>query len=173
MKKLKNGRFSRSIIFATLITTVLTCCVIGGFARYGTSLFGTDAVKVAKWDVSVDYSTAATNFTLEDVDGKRTAEYSFTVISESEVALSYDIVVTLPTALPNPDCVSFTIGGKSQSSISEGRIYTFLEVGEFDANGGSREHILKIEVTDFCYAVAQSGITVEVVARQASPQGGV
>ncbi len=167
MKKLKNGRFSRSIIFITIMITLLTCCVFGVFARYTTTISGTATLKVAKWDVSVEFTGEKTDFTLIDKDGQETAEYIFTVTNNSDVALTYDVVLTLPKKLP--EGITLEIGDSLLTKTNNDLTYTFSNVGIVDVGGKPNNHTLKIS-SDFKHnSIKIEGIKVSVIATQVAP----
>ncbi len=167
MKKLKTGRLGRSIIFSMLIILLLSCCVVGVFARYQTEITGTGLLQIAKFDISVDDLESPTEFTLLKGAEVASVDYSFSVTSDSEVSVSYDVVLTLSDALPNG--LSFKIGDLEPTS--EGLTYTFLNVGEFSASDGlkTNTHTLTITASVFDANVSLDSVNVKVVASQIAP----
>ncbi len=156
---------------AAIFAAILSCYAISATAAsYYSAKTGGSGVGIAKWDVSVEFM-GENDFTLIDSEGKRTAEYFFSVTSKSEVALSYEIVLTMPKAIP--DGLSFIIkdinDGDILPSISEdGLTYTFVNADDFrfSANGGKNEHTLEIS-TDFTHnSIALEDIEVRVIASQ-------
>ncbi len=158
-KKFNVWRLLKTLSFSTLITSFLCIYTFGVFARYGTSGWGADGARVAKFNVSVSVPEGQESISLST--GTPSATYSFTVKSGSEVAVEYDVVLKFPQILP--DGIKLTLDGKTPSV--QDTIYTFENVGTFSANGGEKVHTLTI-TSDLIYRVSQSGITVQVVARQ-------
>ncbi len=159
-KKFNIWRLLKALSFSTLITSFLCVYIVGVFARYGTSGWGADGARVAKFNVST-FVREGQESNLSLSTGTPSATYSFTVKSGSEVAVEYDVVLKFPQILP--DGIKLTLDGKTPSV--QDTIYTFENVGTFSANGGEKEHTLTI-TSDLIYRVSQSGITVQVVARQ-------
>ncbi len=153
-----------AFIFTTLIFSTT-------YAKFITEKSLHGSVHVAKWDVTANSNaTESPAFTLNNYsESNKTADYIFSVNSSSEVAVSYDVVITLQQALTE-NCVSFIMedmDGKSVTATTEdGKIYTFSNIGTFTADGGTRTHALTIQANDFTNRVNRSGITVKVVARQ-------
>lgn len=91
---------SYCLIIALLLTSVTS-------ARYLSSMSGSDNADVAKWVVDVKYdSLDKVEMERPSNDGPKEEKYSFYVKNfkgnvVSEVALQYDIIITLDNALPN------------------------------------------------------------------------
>ncbi len=145
--------------------TLMSAYLLSGvYAKFSATAFGEDSARVAKWDVSIEFTGEKSDFALVNKDGQKTAEYTFAVTSKSEVALSYDVIITLPEALP--DTVTFKIEDATLTKSDADRVYTFTNVGSFAADGGTNSHTLEI-TSDFMHdSIALKGITVDVVATQ-------
>ncbi len=156
------GKSKKPLLLILIIQLAILSCAFGGtYAKYTTSLTGTASARVAKFDISTLVSEGQENdfsFSTDDT----TATYSFTVMSDSEVAVEYDVVIICSETLPNS--ISLTLDGKSP--IVNGTTYTFETVGTFTAEGGENTHTLTIRIENFEYRVNQNGIVVQVVARQ-------
>ena len=134
------------VLFSTYLTG-------GLYARYTTSASGSDSARVARFEI-----TGGGNWTdsTENIDldlnffdpNKTSASLNFTISSASEVAVKYDVVITMPT-LPN-DCdyswLEIKLGDKSPSV--NGNVYTFSGVGTFAPNysGAPSEHTLTFAI---------------------------
>ena len=99
-----------------------------------------------------------------------TYTYSFSVLGESEVALSYDVVVKCGGSLP--DGVSLTLDGKDP--VYQNGAYVFLDAGTLEAgtNGSATAHQLEFFV-DHDVAKDQQlraglNATISVLAEQIS-----
>ncbi len=165
-------RKKRVGLLAMVVAILLGSFAIGATAaKFLSEWKGAGSISVAQWDVTAKFTGESTDFILADREGERTAEYPFTVTSKSQVALSYDVVITLPTALPNSAIIAFAIKDNDSKPKVSGNVYTFSDVGTFTAQGGTNEHILIITATDFWYAINQEGVEVEIVAEQVDPTG--
>lgn len=106
----------------------------GSFSGYLSSADGSDAARVAAGGITVNYTgntTIELNQPTDPDNQTETAEFSFSVSnSASEVAICYDLVLTLDEQLPNG--VTMTLDGKLCSGNSN-NTYTFFDVGEFEA----------------------------------------
>ncbi len=153
-------------------------------ARYYSELKGTGSVGIAKFSVTVgapisdggDLGMGETpKLTWYD---ETNAGYSFSVTSNSEVAVSYDVVVKMNKALPNGVALSINgideveIAASDPTVTTERVIYTFKNVGKFTADGGAKNHTLKISLGESFDRVNETGITVQVVAEQFTAEEG-
>ncbi len=102
MKIRKSGRLARCIIFITTITTLVTCCAIGVFAKYKSELSGRGKIGVAKWEVkllNVENPTMGFNSLGESVTTE-TVGYVFSIESKSEVTVECSVELTFNSAPP-------------------------------------------------------------------------
>lgn len=126
-----------------LVCTLLLTGV--SFARYTVTNSGDDTARAAAGQVTVDWADN-TNITLaaSSTDGAE-ASYTFSVSNNgSEVAIQYDVVVTMQEPLPQG--VTMKLDGESctKSDESTGEaVYEFSDVDIFEANGDrTNNHIL-------------------------------
>ncbi len=142
------------LLVATLLTTGIS------FARYSTSGPGSDNdARVAKWDVRVDFPDGEIELTEDTLEKK--AEYSFSVVNNSEVAVTYEINVTFNNPLPNG--ITMSIGETSVEGNGEQMTFSFPG-GILEANGSSLEHTFTIsavftELTETFYEEANISVT--------------
>ena len=159
--------------FVFYASMVLLCLVMisssmtgGLFARYTTSVTGSDSARVAKFDVSITDLTS-TNLSLNSFDqDKLSANTTFTVTSNSEVTVKYSLVVTFPSALPA--YLTLTLDGNSATTVS-GNTYTFTNVGSFaPGTGNSATHKMTFAVAPGLQAadVSMNNISVDVIFEQ-------
>lgn len=103
------------------------------FAGYVSRSNGSDSARVAKGVVTVSYDDR-TFMELErpEDDGVRTEQFKFYVSNgASEVAIRYDVVVTLDQALK--DGVTMQLDGMKGAVSDDKKTYTFSNVGIFEA----------------------------------------
>lgn len=115
-----------------LVCTLLLTGV--SFARYITTADGSDAARVAAGLVTVGYDESKTAIQLvrPSGDGVLTENYEFTVSNgSSEVAIQYDVVVTLNKALG--EGVTMTLDGQPGTETDGGKQYEFTNMGTFAA----------------------------------------
>lgn len=100
-------------LFAGAMATGVT------YSSYVTSFSGGDSAAVAKFDV--DITIDKENIT--SVQNEEKAQIPLTIANNSEVTVEYDVVVTLPKALPENDVtgnsVVCSVNGQ-QGSVSDG-----------------------------------------------------
>lgn len=115
-----------------LVCTLLLTGV--SLARYITTADGSDAARVASGLVTVSYGENTTQMEMvrPPDDGVLTEDFKFTVSNNSsEVAIRYDVVVTLDKALG--EGVTMTLDEKKGTKTDEGKQYEFANVGTFAA----------------------------------------
>lgn len=114
-----------------LVCTLLLTGV--SFARYITTASGSDAARVAAGLVTVDYDdTNEIKLVRPSTDGLLTENYKFTVSNgSSEVAIRYDVVVTLDKPLNSG--VTMTLDGQPGTETDGEKQYEFTNMGTFAA----------------------------------------
>ena len=146
----------------------------GLYARYVTTVSGSDTARVAKVSVGNTVITPDAGIRLNFYDPDMASDsLQFKVVSDSEVTMQYDVIVTLPAGgdyswmsvkLDNGDIVSV-----------EGNVITFSEVGEFSPNDDTMKehtHTLVFSIKkDFqgnlnSYSNIKGGLTITVHAEQ-------
>lgn len=119
------------------------------FSRYISSASGSDSARVAKGVVTVRYDDSTTvNLVRPSGDGLETEEFSFSVTNSiSEVAIQYDVVVTLDKPLGKG--VTVKLDGNAGNVKNEGKEYEFSNMGMFEAGvSTTKTHTLSF-VGDF------------------------
>ena len=116
------------VLFSTHLTT-------GLYARYTSEASSQDSARVAKFDVtnSVDMLTANIDLDFFNVT-KLTDDFKFTVGSNSEVAVTYDVVVTMPVGMAYYDWLELKLDGNSVTTVEE-NVFTFSNVNVLAAGG--------------------------------------
>lgn len=117
---------------------LLVCTLLltgGSLARYITTADGSDATRVASGLVTVSYDEHNTSFLMDapsNYSELQKSEFTFEVSNgTSEVAIRYDVVVTLDKALG--EGVTMTLDEESGAETDEGKQYEFANVGTFAA----------------------------------------
>lgn len=130
---------------------ILLCCMLfttylmgNLYARYTTTASGSDSARVAKFDVT-NSITQSVDLELDFFDAKKlSTSLSVAVASGSEVAVTYDVVVTLPTGI-DLSWLEIKLGEKSPTV--SGNTYTFSEVGKFAPNSNvTHTHTLTFSI---------------------------
>ncbi len=161
-KRIDFGYFVRSLLFVTLITTLLSWCTVGVFARYSTTVSGTATLRVAKFDVEITYPDAPPTFALT---ADEPGTYEFTVVNNSDVAVNGTVKVDF-TETP-PAGISLTVNG-TQTLSTDGVEKSFIfSDAAFDLNytndSTDDEKTVTLMVSaDASATVALSTITVSV-----------
>ncbi len=135
-KKMKRNvaKITKVITVALWVSCVLLSCMLfsGVWGRYFSQADGSDGGRVAKFDVSAAFTGSIADFTLSE-DAK-TVSYPFSVTSNSEVAVSYDVVLTLPSTLPSG--ISFSIGSATLTvSVANSYSATYARIDTANTPG--------------------------------------
>lgn len=146
------------LVFVMLSTSL----VAGRYARYSTTVTASDSARVAGYQISVS-SSSGNDITLST---ESPASYTFSVASASEVAVEYDLIITLPKALPGGVSLSLTQGETGIALTPENNTYTATKAGTFSAQGGAHEYTLTFTATQPVGADTLESISVRVDARQ-------
>lgn len=149
------------LLVATFLFTGVT------FSSYVTTASGGDSARVAAG--VLDVSSASPNISLGPENP--TAEYTFTVSNYkdgqcSEVAVQYDVTVTLDE--PLPEGVSIQLGSKTVNTTPQNKVYSFEGVGTLPAGTEySNPHTLSFSTTDSSALTATTlDVTITVHAEQ-------
>ena len=196
---MKKNKMKAPIIFyvAVLVIclTMISTSLSGGFfAKYVTQVQDTDEARVARYDVTVSDLTPD-SLVLDTYDpNKLSGNMDFTVTSNSEVAIKYSVIVTLPAPLPT-EYVRDTVTGelseepvpymfitlkdkgdtegttvRQQQVSDDNLVLTFADVGTFAPGSFSAAHSLVVEVfpgkhgTESTYTI--SNLKVRVLVEQ-------
>ncbi len=158
------------LYFACLLCclVVITTSMTGNiYAKFVASESAADSARVAKFDVSVSNTYGETPSEIKLATGATTASYSFTVTSNSEVAVKYDVVVSWTGEWPTNVTLALDDGSAVQPT---GTSHTFVDAGSFTVSDAgatnTKEHNLTLAATVFGEPVNLTGIQVDVVASQ-------
>lgn len=136
-KKQRLKRLPVHVYLAYLLVCTLLLTGVS-FSSYITSANGSDNARVAAGVVTVHYDDNTNNIemTRPSNDGVRTERFDFSVSNgASEVAIRYDVVVTLDQALKNG--VTMQLDGGTGAISDDKKTYTFSNAGTFAAGVGS------------------------------------
>ncbi len=169
-KKLEFRQLVQVLALLTLVTSLISCCMLGVFAEYKTSVSGTASVSVAKFDVEIK-DAPADSTTFELTEGGEGAEYPFTVVNHSDVSVNGTVRVDF-TAAPAAG-ITMTVG--EQSLNTDGTTTTFLfDQASFslsyanDTNTDEVQVTLKISAGSASQQNGLENITVSVEIVQAN-----
>ena len=129
--------FALVVLFAALLVSASGV----SFAKNFSSSTGGDNAQVSALIIDLRVSSSD-NLMIDCGQGITTAEYNFTVTNTkdgktSETSFKYDVIVTLPEALP--EGISITVDGKIGTASSDRKKVTIKDVGRFAA-GNSQTH---------------------------------
>lgn len=142
----KEKKSRRRLPLHVYLTYLLVCTFLltgVSFSRYISSASGSDSARVAKGMVTVRCDDDTTvNLVRQSDDGVETEDFSFSVTNSiSEVAIQYDVVVTLDKPLGNG--VTMNLDGNEGTKSEDGKEYKFSNMGMFEAGKShSSNHIL-------------------------------
>ena len=90
-KKISAGPLLLRIALVLLCMVAFSTSMLAGlYARYSTKADGEDSARVAKFNVAADWKDVTVVASSVQTNG----EYQFTVTNNSEVAITYDLVIT-------------------------------------------------------------------------------
>ena len=129
--------FALVVLFAALLVSASGV----SFAKNFSSSTGGDDAQVSALIIDLRVSSSD-NLMIDCGQGITTAEYNFTVTNTkdgktAETSFKYDVIVTLPEALP--EGISITVDGKIGTASSDRKKVTIKDVGRFAA-GNSQTH---------------------------------
>ena len=139
--------FALVILFATLLAAASGV----SFAKNLSSSSGGDNAQVSVLIMEVRGSSSD-NLKIDCSQGIMTAAYNFAVTNKkdgktAELSFKYDVIVSLPEALP--EGISITVDGTSGTLSSDRKTVTIADVGRFAAGKSqTREHTLVFSVVD-------------------------
>ena len=149
-------------MFLFLYILFLSFCVnTVTFGRYKNGVSGFGLISLARWNVSIDTSNNEGD-TLELIAGNDVPAYNLSVISNSDVSLRYDIVIT-----GVPSGVEVVFDGLTNYISDEGLI-TISDAGAFLASDLVHEHNHTLEFSaPLSSAVINScDINIQVIFNQ-------
>lgn len=148
--KMKNG--ARSVFALVIFFVVLLASASGvSFAKNLSSSTGGDNAQVSALLVDLRVNSSD-HLTIDCGQEIMTAEYNFTVTNTkdgktAETSFKYDVIVTLPEALP--EGISVAVDGKIGTASSDRKKVTIKDVGRFAAgNSQTHNHRLVFSVVD-------------------------
>ena len=160
--------FALVVLFAALLVSASGV----SFAKNFSSSTGGDNAQVSALIIDLRVSSSD-NLTIDCGQGITTAEYNFTVTNTkdgktAETSFRYDVIVTLPEALP--EGVSITVDGKIGTASSDRKTVTIKDVGRFAAgNSQTHNHSLVFSVVNEAFLSRDyvfANISVSVRAEQ-------
>ena len=155
-KKTTTGPLLLRIALILLCMTLFSTSMLSGlYAKYIAKNNGEDSARVAKFNVEAVGLSG--DITVDASAGKTNGEYKFTVTNNSEVAVSYDLVVTFDQALPAG--VSLTLQDYGLS-ISEGNTFTFSKIASLAPGMAGTEHTLTFQLDLNAFTEKVSGESV-------------
>lgn len=171
MKKKTNSSFMLplgAVLHYLLIASLLFTGVT--FAKFTSVSTGSDTAKVASFDVRTEYTDKDINITFADSENTASDSFPLTVISNSEVAVEYDIQLSWSSTLSSQIEINVGIDGGASQQISTSPI-VFSNIGEFAPTDTElrNEHNFNITVTKAdgsSEEITVPDITIEVIARQ-------
>ena len=128
------------------VGVMVLCCFLvsthftgGLYARYSTTAYGEDSARVAKFDATSNIATMATPIDLSFFDtSKFFCSFGFEVKSNSEVAVKYDVIVTMPPEVSSYEWleVSISLDGGVTETIKDpqANVFTFENVAQIAPN---------------------------------------
>lgn len=175
MENIRNKPAPRRLPLAVYLAFLLVAALAftgASAASYKTEASGSDSARVARFVVAAKPIVGQSESLTLDSENK-SATYKFTVSNNedgkvNETATQYDVVVTLPQALPNGVSLTLKKDNKEVShTTADNTKYTFKDVGTFPAGTEQTDNLtLTFTALDSAESGTISGIGIEVNARQ-------
>lgn len=148
-----------------LILVMMTTSIVSGrYARYTNSATVSDSARVAKYDVSVKAITG--DQIVLDPNSSNTVSYNFSVTSNSEVTVEYDLVIELRKELQAGISLSLVRGEEGISLTPSGNTYKAENAGTFSPQGGTHTYTLTFTATQPIGKDQLEDVAIRVNARQ-------
>lgn len=148
--KKRNGvKFAFALVILSAAIFAMACGV--SFAKNLSSSSGGDNARVSVLIMDARGSSSD-NLTIDCGQGVTKASYNLVVTNTkdgktAELSFKYDVIVSLPEALP--EGISITVDGTSGTLSSDRKTVTIADVGRFAAGKSqTREHTLVFSVVD-------------------------
>ena len=131
MRSRKSNRFlhiALLLLCAVLITAHMTS---GLYAKYRSGFSSFDGARVARFDVTSGFvGSVSEKVDLNFYDPKALSDWvHIAVTSQSEVTVSYDVIVTMPALASGYEWLSVTLDSKNPTSVDSATgVYTFSNV---------------------------------------------
>lgn len=142
--------------FVFKLVAVLLCLVLlvthlssKLYAKYTSRASGSDSARVAVWNVDASSNESGLVINCADasaVDQVMTDAYGLTVTNDSEVAVSYDLIVVFNQALA--DEITLTLDNNAiPDTTTDNKTFVFSNVGQLGVGSTSKDHTLTFSVT--------------------------
>lgn len=136
-KKTSIGPLIFRIALIVLCMTAFTTSMLSGlYARYTAKSNGEDSARVAKFNVAA--AGLSGDVTVNASLGQTNGEYKFTVTNNSEVAITYDLVITFEGGIP--DYLQTSLPDKV--AVKSGNTITFSDVASLAPSTTGTQHTL-------------------------------
>ena len=148
------------LLFLVLLSAHMTD---GVFGRYGSGFSGNSSARVAKFEVESGFSDAQSyDISLNFYDPNALSDsVSISVVSKSEVTVSYDVIVTMPVASADYAWLAVTLDGASPTSYDdESGVFVFSNVATiaFD-HDAPNQNTIRFEIRTEYHGNPPSGLT--------------
>ena len=154
-KKTSTGPLLLRIALILLCMVAFSTSMLAGlYARYTAKGRGDDTARVAKFDVNVE--GISENVTVDASQGETSGTYTFTVKNDSEVAITYDLVITFEKALPAGVSVSL----QGETGIPDGNTVTFSDVANLAPASADSTRTLTFTLNLNTFTENASGLSV-------------
>lgn len=135
------------LLCLVLVTTHLSSKL---YAKYTSRASGSDSARVAVWNV--DASSNGSNLVINcadasAVDQVMTDTYGLTVTNDSEVAVSYDLIVVFNQALADEITLTLDNNAIAATTTTDNKTFVFSNVGQLGVGSTSKDHTLTFSVT--------------------------
>ena len=140
-KKISAGPLLLRIALVLLCMVAFSTSMLAGlYARYSTKADGEDSARVAKFDVKAEGLSGDVTVNASQADAAGT--YQFTVKNDSEVAITYDLVITFPGGIP--DYLQTSLPDKV--AVKSGNTITFSDVASLAPDTADTKRTLTFTV---------------------------
>ena len=140
-----------------------TSMLAGLYARYASKTSGGDAARVARFRVEAKWSPDGTDWspdvTVDASESETEGKYLFTVDNQSEVAISYDLVITFDTL---PAYVDVVMEGGSIVGEWVGNTVTFPLVAVLDPGEEDQQRSVSFLLDVDAFTAEANGISYTV-----------
>lgn len=126
-----------SLVLLSLVL-ITSHFAIGLYAKYSARDAGASSARVAAWNVSATGGKPA--LSIDCSTSVKDDAYKITVLNQSEVSASYDVIVVFTTELSSG--VALSLDGTRTPTTEDRKTFVFSDVGTLLVNQPSAEHQL-------------------------------
>lgn len=149
-KRQRIGIGRLSVICICILAVAATISTGVTLSKMVSTATGSASAQVAAFIVEAEEGMPS-DLTIDCAEADKTASYTFAVTNTkdgktAEVSVKYDLIVTLPDALP--ESLTMTVDGKEGTASEDGLVYTFADIETLPAGQAATQNCTLLFMAD-------------------------